>query len=130
MQINGENITLENLYAAAHNPAGKVELAPSAKAQMQKSRDYIEGRISSGEVMYGVNTGFGAFSSVRISDSEIEQLQRNLIRSHSMGVGAPFTKTETRAMMILRAKSEIARCARLHPFERRFGVACRCVVKL
>ena len=105
MQINGENITLENLYAAAHNPSEKVELAPSAKAQMQKSRDYIEGRIASGEVMYGVNTGFGAFSSVRISDSEIEQLQRNLIRSHSMGVGAPFTKTETRAMMMLRANA-------------------------
>lgn len=105
MQITGENITLENLYTAAHNPSEKVELAPSAKAQMQKSRDYIEGRIASGEVMYGVNTGFGAFSSVRISDSEIEQLQRNLIRSHSMGIGAPFTKTETRAMMMLRANA-------------------------
>jgi len=105
MQINGENITLENLYDIAHSPRKKVELSAGAKAQMQKSRDYIEGRISSGEVMYGVNTGFGAFSSVRISDSEIEQLQRNLIRSHSMGIGAPFTKTETRAMMVLRANA-------------------------
>jgi len=105
MQINGENITLENLYDIAHSPRKKVELSAGAKAQMQKSRDYIEGRISSGEVMYGVNTGFGAFSSVRISDSEIEQLQRNLIRSHSLGIGAPFTKTETRAMMVLRANA-------------------------
>lgn len=105
MQITGENITIENLYEAAFNPAVKVELAPQAKAEMKKSRDYIEGRIASGEVMYGVNTGFGAFSSVRISDSEIEQLQRNLIRSHSVGVGVPFTKNETRAMMILRANA-------------------------
>lgn len=105
MQINGENITLENLYQIAHTPSMKVTLSPEGKANMQKSRDYIEGRISSGEVMYGVNTGFGAFSSVRISDSEIEQLQRNLIRSHCMGVGAPFTKTETRAMMVLRANA-------------------------
>ncbi|NUN05321.1 MAG: histidine ammonia-lyase [Bdellovibrio sp.] len=105
MQITGENITLENLYQIAHTPEMKAELSATAKAQMQKSRDYIEGRISSGEVMYGVNTGFGAFSSVRISDSEIEQLQRNLIRSHSMGIGAPFTKTETRAMMVLRANA-------------------------
>ncbi len=105
MQITGENITLENLYQIAHTPSMKVELSATGKAQMQKSRDYIEGRISSGEVMYGVNTGFGAFSSVRISDSEIEQLQRNLIRSHCMGVGAPFTKTETRAMMVLRANA-------------------------
>ncbi|WP_374074354.1 histidine ammonia-lyase [Bdellovibrio bacteriovorus] len=105
MQITGENITLESLYEIAHNPKIKAELSATGKAQMQKSRDYIEGRISSGEVMYGVNTGFGAFSSVRISDSEIEQLQRNLIRSHSMGIGAPFTKTETRAMMVLRANA-------------------------
>ncbi len=105
MQITGENITLESLYEIAHNPQIKAELAASGKAQMQKSRDYIEGRIASGEVMYGVNTGFGAFSSVRISDSEIEQLQKNLIRSHSMGVGTPFTKTETRAMMVLRANA-------------------------
>lgn len=105
MQITGENITLESLYEIAHNPQLKAELGAGAKAQMQKSRSYIEGRIASGEVMYGVNTGFGAFSSVRISDSEIEQLQRNLIRSHCMGVGTPFTKTETRAMMVLRANA-------------------------
>ncbi|MEK2646165.1 histidine ammonia-lyase [Bdellovibrio sp. BCCA] len=105
MQITGENITLENLFEIAHNPQIKAELSATGKAQMQKSRDYIEGRISSGEVMYGVNTGFGAFSSVRISDSEIEQLQKNLIRSHSMGVGTPFTKKETRAMMVLRANA-------------------------
>lgn len=105
MQITGENITLESLYEIAHNPQMKAELSAGAKALMQKSRSYIDGRIASGEVMYGVNTGFGAFSSVRISDSEIEQLQRNLIRSHSMGIGAPFTKTETRAMMVLRANA-------------------------
>ncbi|MEN0059970.1 MAG: histidine ammonia-lyase [Bdellovibrio sp.] len=105
MQITGENITLDKLYEVAHNPQIKAVLAPEAKEQMQKSRSYIEGRIASGEVMYGVNTGFGAFSSVRISDSEIEQLQRNLIRSHSMGVGAPFSKNETRAMMVLRANA-------------------------
>lgn len=105
MQINGNSITLENLYEIAHNPKNKVELAPEARAEMKKSRDYIEGRISSGEVMYGVNTGFGAFSSVRISDAEIAQLQRNLIRSHCMGIGAPFTKNQTRAMMVLRANA-------------------------
>jgi histidine ammonia-lyase len=59
--------------------------------------------MKSGEAIYGVNTGFGAFSSVRISDAEIEQLQRNLIRSHSCGVGLPFTPEETRAIMFLRA---------------------------
>jgi histidine ammonia-lyase len=105
MQLTGESIGLENLYHAAHHLSEKVELASSSRELMQKSRSYIEGRIGKGEVMYGVNTGFGAFSSVRISDEDIEKLQRNLIRSHSAGVGKPFTKTETRAMMILRANA-------------------------
>jgi len=103
--LTGESITLENLYEIANNSEIKAELGASARAAMQKSRDYIEGRIKNGEVMYGVNTGFGAFSSVRISDSEIEQLQRNLIRSHSMGIGEPFTKIQSRAMMVLRANA-------------------------
>lgn len=116
VEITGENITLENLHEIAHTPSVKVELSVQGRAQMQKSRDYIEGRIASGEVMYGVNTGFGAFSSVRISDSEIEQLQRNLIRSHCMGVGAPFTKTETRAMMVLRANALAKGHSGIRPF--------------
>jgi len=103
--LTGEAITLENLYEIAHNPEIKAELGAEARASMQKSRDYIEGRIKNGEVMYGVNTGFGAFSSVRISEAQIEQLQRNLIRSHSVGVGEPFTKTQSRAMMVLRANA-------------------------
>ncbi len=103
--LTGESLTLENLYEIANKPEIKVELAAKARTEMQKSRDYIEGRIKNGEVIYGVNTGFGAFSSVRISDSDIEKLQRNLIRSHSAGVGEPFTKTQSRAMMVLRANA-------------------------
>jgi len=82
-----------------------VELSGAAREKMQDSRAYIEKRVQDGEVIYGVNTGFGAFSSVRISDSEIEQLQRNLIRSHSCGVGEPFSIPETRAIMYLRANA-------------------------
>lgn len=102
--IDGNSITIDSLHEMTFEQ-GQFELAPIAKAEIKKSRDYIEGRIKSGEVMYGVNTGFGAFSSVRISDSQIEQLQKNLIRSHSMGIGDPFTKEQSKAMMILRANT-------------------------
>lgn len=105
LELTGETISVENLFATVHSQNAKVQLANSAKEKMQTSRGYIEGRIAKGEVMYGVNTGFGAFSSVRISDQEIEALQRNLIRSHSVGIGDPFTKTQTKAMMILRANA-------------------------
>jgi histidine ammonia-lyase len=107
IQLTGENVTVEMVRKVAMAQPGtlRVELAPSARALMSESRSYIEGRIASGEVMYGVNTGFGAFSSVRISDSEIEELQRNLIRSHCAGIGAPFSQPETRGILFLRANA-------------------------
>lgn len=102
--IDGNSITVDSLFEMTTKP-GTFELSPDAAKKVKASRDYIEARIQNGEVMYGVNTGFGAFSSVRISDSEIEQLQKNLIRSHSVGIGDPFTKTQSKAMMILRANA-------------------------
>lgn len=103
--IDGKSIDLISLNIAARNYETQFELSSRSKEEMLKSRNYIEKRISAGEVMYGVNTGFGAFSSVRISDNEIELLQKNLIRSHSSGIGAAFSKTQSRAMMILRANA-------------------------
>ncbi len=103
--LDGESISLNNFFQAVNDAAVTFQLADSAKQLMKKSRDYIDSRIATGEVMYGVNTGFGAFSSVRISDSQIEQLQRNLIRSHSVGIGKPFSKKQSKGMMILRANT-------------------------
>lgn len=105
MQISGEGLNFENVTRAASVTGTRYELSKQAVEKMNQSRGYIESRIASGEVMYGVNTGFGAFSSVRISDSEIEELQKNLIRSHSAGIGDPFSIEQTRAMMILRANT-------------------------
>lgn len=107
--IEGENLTIEQVFEVAFSEEKalplQVSMSARAKALMQESRDYIDSRIAQGEVMYGVNTGFGAFSSVRISDSEIEELQRNLIRSHCVGIGEPFSRPETRAIMLLRANA-------------------------
>lgn len=105
MEISGEGLGVLDLARIADHPEEKVTLSAKARQRMIASRKYIEDRIAGGEVMYGVNTGFGAFSNVRISNEEIEKLQRNLIRSHSSGVGEPFTKRQTRAMMALRANA-------------------------
>lgn len=104
MIINGENITIDDVVRASVGNV-RVELAPESKSKMAESREYIMNRVNQGEIIYGVNTGFGAFSSVSISKEQIVQLQKNLIRSHSMGVGAPFTKEESRAIMLLRANA-------------------------
>lgn len=107
IQLTGEDVTIEQVRQVAKAKPGtlRVELSAQARAKMTESRGYIDGRIAQGEVMYGVNTGFGAFSSVRISDNEIEELQRNLIRSHSAGVGTPFSQEETRGILFLRANA-------------------------
>jgi histidine ammonia-lyase len=104
VELNGYDLTIDDVWKVAEH-GEKASLAASARAASKKSRDYIEQQIAQGEVIYGVNTGFGAFSSVRISKEDIIQLQKNLIRSHSSGIGDPFTVQQTRAIMLLRANA-------------------------
>lgn len=104
LKLTGADLNIENVWAVSRGET-KVELSEEARAKIRQSRDYIEGRVSAGEVIYGVNTGFGAFSSVSISAADIVQLQKNLIRSHSTGVGEPFSVEQTRAIMALRANA-------------------------
>lgn len=104
IQLTGENVTLKEVWSVAHLDA-KVELSAVAREKMNQSRSYIEGRLETGEAIYGVNTGFGHFSNVKISQPQIIELQKNLIRSHCMGIGEPFSKEETRAIMFLRANA-------------------------
>ncbi len=100
--IDGSNLTIENL-AEILRESVTVELSASARNAIQKSRDTIENIVASGQVVYGVNTGFGKFSDVKISDENIETLQTNLVRSHASGVGEPFDQEIVRAMLILKA---------------------------
>ena len=57
------------------------------------------------EVVYGINTGFGAMSSVRISGSDLDDLQTNLIRSHACGIGENMDPEHVLLMMVFRANS-------------------------
>jgi histidine ammonia-lyase len=102
--LNGQSITIESLFELSSKPVN-LSLDPKCQQLMEASRASIDKRMKTGEAIYGVNTGFGSLSSVRINESQIEELQRNLIRSHSVGIGEPFTRQETRAIMILRANT-------------------------
>jgi histidine ammonia-lyase len=104
IQIDGNQLTFEQLYSAVFERA-TVEVSASSHERMDASRAVIERMIESGRAVYGVNTGFGKMASVRISREEIGHLQLNLVRSHSVGVGAPLTESETRAMLLLRANA-------------------------
>jgi len=100
--LDGEHLTLEEVLEAAEGRA-KVRIASSVAKRVKQSRDFIERALAQGEKIYGVTTGFGMLSDQVIDRSQIEDLQRNLIRSHSVGVGPFFDELTTRAIMLLRA---------------------------
>lgn len=102
--IDGENLTISDVVQVARYNK-KVELAAAAIEKIQKSRDVIERAIKDGRTVYGVNTGFGELSSVSIGSKDLTKLQVNLIRSHSAGVGEPFSIDAVRGMMLLRANA-------------------------
>ena len=72
---------------------------------MDESRKLVEEKAASDTPVYGVTTGFGGLAEVKIPASDLAALQRNLILSHSAGVGRPLSREETRAMMMLRAQT-------------------------
>lgn len=105
LQIDGHSLKINDVWNVSRRKHEKVELSSEAKSKIEESRFYIEGRIEKGDIMYGVNTGFGHFSDVAISKEQLVDLQKNLIRSHSCGVGKPFEPQEVRAIMLLRANA-------------------------
>ena len=72
---------------------------------MSQSRRVVEEIVNSNQVVYGINTGFGAMSSVKIDETELAKLQTNLIRSHACGVGENMDPEHVLLMMVYRANS-------------------------
>ncbi len=98
-------LTLEHIAHVARGHA-QVQLGASALAGMTRARAVVDDILVGGDtapLVYGVNTGFGALAEVRISARQIADLQRNLVRSHSVGVGTLLPRDAVRAMMLLRA---------------------------
>ena len=102
--IDGESLTVEDVIAVSRYGA-QVETTQKAREKVKKSRRVLEEFVKKKKVVYGVTTGFGAFGSVVIPSERIKELQSNLIRSHSAGVGKPLEKDVTRALMLLRANT-------------------------
>ena len=102
MELKGEQISLVQLAAVAVGGEA-VHISPLARSRIVASRKLIEQIVARDAVVYGVTTGFGKLSDVRIPQSELRQLQLNLVRSHSCGIGNPLSEAEVRAMTVLRA---------------------------
>ncbi len=102
VMVDGKHLSLEDVLEVAEGRA-EVRIAPSVARKVKQSRDFVEKALAEGEKIYGVTTGFGMLADQVINQSQIEDLQRNLIRSHSVGVGPFFDEVTTRAIMLLRA---------------------------
>ena len=101
--VDGRSLDLDTIAEVARE--GAVSLDDAARERMEKSRGVVDGALARNERVYGISTGFGRLAEVYIGDSRRQELQLNLVRSHSSGVGAPLAREEVRAMMLLRANA-------------------------
>jgi histidine ammonia-lyase len=104
MMIDGESLTIEDVYRVARLNE-KVALAESVKSKVERSRKIVEGYTKEEKVAYGITTGLGELCNVSIPKDHVDQLQKNLIRSHSTGVGKCLDEKFVRAAILLRANS-------------------------
>src|SRR6266481_3540775 len=102
MELNGQPLTLAEIAAVAFGDA-PVQIAPTARPRILASRKVVEEIIARDAAVYGVSTGFGKLSDVRIPRDALGELQLNLVRSHACGIGQPLSEPEVRVMMLLRA---------------------------
>jgi histidine ammonia-lyase len=102
LQISGQPLTIQQIADVAARRE-HVALGVDARERVARSRTVVEQIVAEGRTVYGVNTGFGKLSDVSIDRSDLRQLQLNLVRSHSCGLGDPLSEAEARAMLLLRA---------------------------
>ncbi len=103
--LDGKSLTIEEIYEISVAKKGEIEvlITDQSRKEILRSRAYVDDVVAKGDPVYGINTGFGALSSKHIAKEDLSTLQYNLIRSHCTGVGKPFSRLVTRAIMLLRA---------------------------
>lgn len=107
IELDGENLRPQELWMwakAALNPASsvKIHFSKTARERISKSEKLVASILKDSRAVYGINTGFGKFAEVKISDKQLSQLQKNLILSHACGVGEPFGRDIVMAMWLIR----------------------------
>jgi len=100
--LDGSSLTIEEVESAAKSDT-PVRIAEDARERMERSRAVVERLAVGNAPVYAVNTGVGLLADVRIAPGELEQLQRNVVRSHACGIGDPLSRADVRAMMLIRA---------------------------
>jgi histidine ammonia-lyase len=99
--LDGQSLQVADVVAVARHGA-RVSLGPQAKTRLKTARDLVDRLVAEDRVVYGLTTGVGALKNVRIPPADTRQLQRNLLMSHAVGVGAPLPEDVVRAAMLVR----------------------------
>ena len=102
--LDGESMTIEEIMLIGNSDV-KFSLSLKSRTIMNDSRSHVESIVEGEQTVYGINTGFGSLSNVRIAPDELELLQRNLVLSHACGIGEPMAPVATLRMMAIRANS-------------------------
>ena len=82
-------VEIESLYKDLDSSIEQLRRQPKSVLQ---AREVVESALKDGSVHYGINTGFGALANQRVGEEQLARLQRNLILSHSVGVGELIPK--------------------------------------
>src|ERR1700722_16623722 len=102
LELNGQPLSLEQISQVAGGSVD-ADISPAAQQRIGASQAVVVRIVASNETAYAVITGFGKLSGVRIGPGDLQQLQRNLVRSHASGLGEPLEEADVRAMLLLRA---------------------------
>lgn len=105
LALDGHSLTIEDVIAVSADPSISVVITDEAWGRVRRAAQAVQDFVARGEVVYGITTGFGAFKDRIISSEQVEQLQRNILISHAVGVGSWLDQTTTRAMMLIRANT-------------------------
>lgn len=95
-------VHVKDLYSSLEN---SIDALKSDNQRVRKARKIVEHALSKGTPHYGINTGFGALATKRVSESQLAQLQRNLVLSHAVGVGNSVPKDISKLILQLKVHS-------------------------
>jgi histidine ammonia-lyase len=104
ISIDGHNLQIKEIVSVARE-FEQVQISEAGRKHIDDSYELRKKISSSGKPVYGINTGFGIFANKQIDNKDSSKLSRNLIISHAVGTGVPFSNEIVRAAMLVRANT-------------------------
>ncbi|XP_038666834.1 histidine ammonia-lyase-like isoform X1 [Scyliorhinus canicula] len=101
ISLDGRHLTIKDLVRLGRG-LYKIKLTEAAEEKIIQSRLLLEKIVKEHKVVYGITTGFGKFARTVIPHNKLKELQENLVRSHSAGLGKPLSPTRSRMLLALR----------------------------